>query len=223
MRKTFVVICLFFGGFVLGQGNCIRQSIKKPFSTQLDVSWYVSKAGKFRVNIYLFVNSLFDLFAKFRSSAGENLEIYKFKKRIAIYDRNVGKWIPYRKSVYVKGIRLLNLRKLFVKVMKLIDKSLPEVNQERCPDEKLYNLSVEKPDVEDILSFLFDKDEIPDESASDIEIKCTCSEQLQAINIKFRIVDNSTTIKGIIKFRFSIELKKKDFNIPMGIKRFLGK
>ncbi len=226
MKKFFLIIYLVLIGFECGQSECIKGTIRNPFSAEVEAMWRVSKVSKFNVRISVFVNTLYDLFAKFVSSAGENFEIYRFKKRIAIYDRNAQKWIPYRKNIYLKGVRLLYLRELFSYVLKVIDKNYRGIVVNECSKklvEKRFNFSVAKPDVEGVLSFLFDRKELPKESTSNIDIKCDCFDKLQAINIRFQIVDNDTIIKGIIKFKFSSKWLRKDFDIPAGIKKFLRK
>lgn len=228
MKKFFLITYLVLIGFECGQGECIKYTIKNPFSAEVEAVWRVSKVSKFNVRISVSVNSLYDLFAKFVSSAGENFEIYRFKKKIAIYDRNTQKWIPYRKNIYLRGIRLLYLRELFSQVLKIVDKNYQGSGIDECSKKpagagKRFNFSVAKQDVEGVLSFLFDREELPKESTSHIDINCDCADKLQAINIRFQFIDNDMIIKGIVKFKFSSKWVKKDFNVPEGIKKFLGK
>lgn len=223
MIKLALILIIITGYPAFLQSDCIKHTIKNSFSAQIAAMWYVSNVSKFKVDVKIFVNSLYDLFAYFKSSAGEDFEIYKFKKKMAIYDRNTGRWIPYKRAIYLKGIRLLNLRELFAKVLKLFDNKPDKSIQTRCFKKKHYIIVLDKSQAVDILTFIFDKNELPQESTGKIDIKCSCSAFLQTITIKFQIKDSSTTIKGTVKFDFSIQQQKMDFNIPAGIKKFLGK
>ncbi|MFN7181901.1 MAG: hypothetical protein ACK4NF_04380 [Planctomycetota bacterium] len=221
-KKKFLFIPLFLFSVLFPQEICVKNTIRKPFAVRILAHWNVVNVNKFKVEIVVFVNKLYDLFAKFTSSTGEDFEIYKFKKRIAIFEKPTGKWIPYRKNFYLTGIRLLSLRKLFLEVLKTIKNR--EFNNIKCIDlKKQYNFVCEKKEVEGILSFLFEKGEIPATSSSKVSIECSCDEKLQSVLIHFDILDRDVKIKGTMKFNFFEYDKHSIPEVPPGIKKFLGK
>ncbi len=221
-KKIFIQIIILLFHVVFSQDRCIKNTVKDSFSAKIQAKWRVAKANKFKVEIVVFVNSLYDVFAKFSSTAGENFEIYKFKNKIAIFEKNTGKWIPYNKNIYLSGIKLLNLRKLFLQVIKIVNKTGSDFS--KCVNNrKSSNFYTEKEDVENILSFLFDRNEIPQESNSNITIICSCNDKLQSIFVQFNIVDKETKIKGNVKITFLEYGTQYVYNIPEGIKKFLRK
>jgi hypothetical protein len=197
--------------------DCIKNLVRRPFATKIEISWRVNRFKKFNVRIYMEVNRLYDINALFKSSEGEDYHIYKYKRKVAIYNKTTQEWMPYTPNLHLRGIKLLNLRQLFLYVLRAVKK---HKNFAETAKSTIY-FDIYKEDITPIATLIFSKDEIPKDLNGKLTIRGDCPNKLESVMISFNLIDKDTRVHGIIKMNFQ-ELQNR-LNIPAGIKKFLGK